>query len=230
MASGSDSYSIRVQSYRHTGSVSAPSWVGLYVQSSNSVIQFQWNPSLVEQWEGYSLWPIFIETGLAFWGNVSYVSSMCNGLGLQCGLSSENMLRMKAFQTSQKLVSLPLCEALSALLSLSIFIWVSPRGTPPEYGWRTLPQALLSSFPQRTSQASFTLSSSSWRSESVSRACPVFPLPPTLTAPKGFFSHWLIGNLPVLWSLSSGGPWGSKPGPGVENPINAWSELNTHTQ
>ena len=110
MPSGSDSYCIIAQGSSHRAGVLAPSWGILYVQSSNSVTQFQWNPSLMKQREGYSLRPVFVETGLAFWGNMSYVSSMCNGLGLQCGISSKNMLRMQASQTSRRLVSLPLLE------------------------------------------------------------------------------------------------------------------------
>lgn len=110
MPSGSDSYCIIAQGSSHRAGLLAPSWGILYVQSSNSVTQFQWNPSLMKQWEGYSLRPIFVETGLAFWGNVSYVSSMRNGLGLQCGISSKNTLRMQASQTSRRLVSLPLLE------------------------------------------------------------------------------------------------------------------------
>ena len=100
MPNGSDSYSIRAQSSSHRASVLAPLWSVLYVQSSKSVTQFQWNPSLVKQWEGYSLWPIFVETGLAF---SSYVSSICNGLGLQCGTSSKKYAKDASFSDSSKI-------------------------------------------------------------------------------------------------------------------------------
>lgn len=52
----------------HRGGALASSWGVLCVQSSRGVTQFQWNPSLLGQWEGYSLWPVFTETGRAFWG------------------------------------------------------------------------------------------------------------------------------------------------------------------
>ena len=128
MPSGSDSYSIRAQSSSHRASELAPSWSVLYVQSSKGVTQFQWDPSLVKQWEGYSLWPIFVETGLAFWGNTSYVSGMCNGLGLQCGISSKKYAKDASFSDSSKT-----CQPIAS--------W-SP--------WRDLLWALFSSFPEET--------------------------------------------------------------------------------
>lgn len=76
----------------HDGGASPPSWGVLCVQSSSSVTQFQWNPSVVGQGEGYSLWAVFIETGLAFWGNMAYISDMCCCCVLQGNVSWETVL------------------------------------------------------------------------------------------------------------------------------------------
>lgn len=183
MPSGSDSYSIRAQSSSHRASVLAPSWSVLYVQSSKGVTQFQWNPSLVKQWEGYSLWPIFVETGLAFWGNTSYVSGMCNGLGLQCGISSKKYAKDASFSDSSKT-----CQPISS--------W-SP--------WRDLLWALFSSFPEETpglgDPCVLLRQSVMWV------VLLGLPSPPSNCSPSTDLSE-----LTALFTVFSGGPWMSKPG------------------
>lgn len=184
MPNGSDSYSIRAQSSSHRASVLAPRWSVLYVQSSKSVTQFQWNPSLVKQWEGYSLWPIFVETGLAF---SSYVSSMCNGLGLQCGTSSKKYAKDASFSDSSKI-----CQPTSSWspwerFALGTFLFLS-RGD--------------SRLRRSQGPACVLL-----RQSVIWVVLLGLASPPSNCSPPTDLSEST-----ALYTVSSGGPWMSKPG------------------
>lgn len=148
MPSGSDSYPIIAQSCRPQRWCLGPKWGLLCVQSCGGVTQFQWNPSLEWQWEGYSLWPVFIETGRAFWG-MWVVFQTCVPAVLQAALAEKLQERCKlswllthwsahvAWSRWRPAFFMPVC-------------WVSPwRGSPERNGRGAVP---LSYFPESSRQ------------------------------------------------------------------------------
>lgn len=194
MPSGSDSYPIIAQSCRPQRWCLGPKWGLLCVQSCGGVTQFQWNPSLEWQWEGYSLWPVFIETGRAFWG-MWLVFQTCVPAVLQAALAEKLQERCKlswlltqwsahlAWSRWRPAFFMPVC-------------WVSPwRGGPERNGRGAVP---LSYFPESSRQFVIWVGLLGLS-------------PPLVTAPTLFPSYWLIKICLILAGFLGGPCWSHRP-------------------